>query len=840
MWSWDIIQPKAATNYLRDPSFEARAVSTTGNPWTVSGATVTDDESYRGAHGLYYYGGTADFATQAVTLPAEQYAYASVWMRVGDGTAGVKVTTPGGTVLGSATATGSYSWQRVSCRVDLNGNTAVVYKLFATGTTTVTVDACQLEDNLLTTYFDGLEEGCVWTGRMHLSPSFRPASCRSGGIAVPLSTYLHEDSMQGWGRATHSNVMLPFGLQGGSVYQRSVKQSRVGMIVGHISAGAYGMDDLHSAQASLGRLLGSDLTLPQKPVRMLYHSGSNAGAIVPPTLATDVVYEGGLEFNALSGLTLTQVPIRLHAPDPAMQEDAERAATVATMSSTTNMCYKPASSARGFAPVASSALSGVLCGTWVTPPYGDSASARLLWLGGSFSSGGYTQVATFDPSTGTLADPGIGGTAGQVNAIVQTGNYLWFAGSFTGFSTFSYLVRYNLSTGAVTRPVSATGVISTLAYDPVRDILYVGGGKALFGAYDNLFEITSASGASPAAASVPWTGLTTGIPGTGVETVAIRDSCVDDDGNLYILQIANGGGAFSRDLWIQKGDGATYTILGSTTQGSVSATPQAGSMVWGPDGALYLAGNFYAMTPGTTVDGLTRWAGGGWEAVRSDLPVIAGSVGRTLAFDSRGVLHTAGEYVGVNGTPGSTSTPGGQTPLDCYLVSGGGSAHVENLTCSPGAYSLAGAPLVFINPSDDGVLFVPNGGTVYYAYPSLLTYGGTAPAPVRFVLSADSTGGVVGGIRNAATGQAIYFTALNLFPYETLYVETAPGAARVYSDQRDDLLSYVAAGSELGSFVLIEGTNGISVLCAGLASGYVTWRNRHYGIDGTASTVVSV
>ena len=849
-WSWDIIDPVTATNHLSDPSFEARAISTTGNPWTTS-ASVSTADAYRGPSSLYYSGGTADVATQAITLPSEVYAYASAWVLCTTGTAGVKVTTAGGTVLGTASVTASANWQRVSCLVTLAGNTSVVYKLFATGTTVVYFDACQLEDGYtLTTYFDGMEPGCSWNGRMHLSPSFRPRTCRSGGAIVPLSLYLDQDRMQGWGRAVHSNVMLPFGLQGGSVYQRSVKQSRVASIVGHITAGAGGMDDLHNAQASLGRLLGADLTMPQTPVRMVYHSGPDS----PTPLSTDAVYEGGLEFDSLSGLTLTQVPIRLHAPDPAMQEDKEETAYAATNVGgfDSAMYYKP-SSTQTFAAVPSSTLAGVVCGTWVTPPYGVASSARTLWLGGSFSSGGYTQIACFDPATGLLTDPGIGGSAGQVNAICQTGNYLWFGGSFTGFSTYSYLCRYNLTTGAVDHPVTPGAAVLTMSYDPMRDYLWIGGVgfTAVAGGDCILFYVSGASTASPAVHDNPWLvkaefGSIGGIwdpDHTGAQVSKVWDSCVDPAGNLYLLVGASSAAQFDQYMvplpWSNTTD---IPFINGWLYPTVASAPLPGSMKWGPDGCLYVAGQFASIGPGTLSDGLCRYNGGAWQPVRSDLPTTGGvSFGRSLAFDSIGRLHTGGAYIGRLGTPGSASSIGALTPTDGYLIVDGGSDHVENISWTKAGSTLADAPLVFVNPSDDSVLFVPNAGTVTATVPLTVTYEGTAPAPARIcVTNGYAFVVLLGGIRNETTGQAVYFTGLSLQAHEVLYVETTPGSARAYSDQRPDLSAYVSPGSDIGSFVLLEGTNRITTLTdSWTVPVSVTYRNQHYGIDGSGSNIAS-
>ena len=57
MWSWQVIDPEAATNHVLDPSFEARALSSAGSPWTLSGgAAVSAAAAYPDIRVLEYRG----------------------------------------------------------------------------------------------------------------------------------------------------------------------------------------------------------------------------------------------------------------------------------------------------------------------------------------------------------------------------------------------------------------------------------------------------------------------------------------------------------------------------------------------------------------------------------------------------------------------------------------------------------------------------------------------------------------------------------------------------------------------------------------------------------------
>jgi hypothetical protein len=57
---------------------------------------------------------------------------------------------------------------------------------------------------------------------------------------------------------------------------------------------------------------------------------------------------------------------------------------------------------------------------------------------------------------------------------------------------------------------------------------------------------------------------------------------------------------------------------------------------------------------------------------------------------------------------------------------------------------------------------------------------------------------------------------------------------------RGNMSQYLSPMGDLANFVLLEGENYLSVLTsAALASAYVTWYNRHYGIDGAGTNIVT-
>ncbi len=686
-------------------------------------------------------------------------------------------------------------------------------------------------------------------------------------------------SMTGWGRATMATVTTPFGLQGGSVYQRSIKQERTGTITGAIIAGAGGMNDLHDSQAALGRLLGQDVSRPQALTRLIYDSGGGV------ELNADVAYKSGLEFNSLSGLTLTSVPLVFTQPDPAMVENQERSAPMgASSNASQSVMYKPAGG-RGSVPGAfqqvpgtlfSSAFGYVQAAAWVTTAAGDQqlwASGNSLGTVGGSSCGGLfiLEMATTPPNVQVTA---IGSTsaAQQILAIEQTGagaDYVWLGGTFsgcydyagTGHTTWRCLVREQLSTNAMTYPISVDSYVNSLAYCPqtinssgaYTDVLYVGGHFSVANgtSFSGLFEIDqpNATG-TPLPSPVPWGTVNASgtfqpglLPASQTTVGAIA---VTANGVVYLT--CSGNGAYVSVLQGTPGAAVpTSSTPGATnwqTIGAIAGATSSASdeLVFGPDGALYLANPSVgtSLTPGgVAMPGVARWTGGGWTWAGGGNPQ-GGYTANSMAFSPDGRLHMAGQFTGIAPTyrvAGSASPP---TAKPGYVVWDGTTIHTEllDLICpSFGGYAA-------VNPSDGTVVVFADSDPVasFCVTPALVSYQGTAPAPARIVITGGSPAtAMIGGVRNERTGQAIYFTGLVLSAGETITIDTTPGSSSVTSDWRGDISYYVAAMSDLANFVLLEGENYLSVLSSGqtLAAANVLWYNHHYGIDGAGANIIT-
>jgi hypothetical protein len=882
MWSWQVIQPKSTYNWVVNPSFEA---GTTGWTSVYAHASVAAAFGYRGAHCLalspHYMPPSMSAAEQvvAVTNATDTACVsASVYLTADQGASnvvGVSVGLGDQTYYAYANSSIVSQWQRVTLSLTGLGITNTTCYLYAycghTSVGSILWDAFQVEDGAtISTYFDGDTPGCQWLGRPHYSASYRPVECRTSGVPVTLTAVngglMLPKSMEGWGRAPFTSVTLPFGLQGGSLFQRSIKQSRSATITGAIVAGAGGIDDLHNAQAKIGRLLGADVTRPQALTRLVYDSGAANGV----ELNADVIYEAGLEFNSLTGLTLDPVPLRFLQPDPCMVENQEQSSGIGGPITTSNASvFFNAPGGRDTTPGTFQPLAGSLfnsnfaaVGTtaWVsTDPTAAYPNATQLWCASVGNSAGQTVGGASTNGicwiSAGLSAPSVTATSlgagayGHVYALQQAGmggDYVYIGGDFSNFYRFSgtttgvaYLARHRLSTAATDAPATTNNPVLGFAYCPQTygqgvagfcPVLYVGGSFTTANSVSHIgiFELDNPGSASPTLSSLPWGALTNNDQ--GVTPVGVAAMAVAPDGALYVLAEKNAGGSYI----MQGAPGATsWTVIGTATANA------SGSLVFGPDGALYLtlrATLGATLNPGgVTLPAVCRWNGGGWQTVATG-PWQGGAAANSLAFAPDGRLHMAGGFTG--GTALNALTPGSvSTPSTGYAVWDGTQAHTELLNLYAG-----GTPLgqVAVNPND-GTVFAftdssPSNSS--HVVPSTVSYQGTAPTTCRFVITCGTLATWVGGIRNERTRQAIYFTGLLLAPGEVLTVDTTPGASRVTSDMRGNLAQYVAPMSNLADFVLVEGENYLSVLAStALGSAYCCWYDRHYGIDGAGSNI---
>jgi hypothetical protein len=861
-YDWRVVRPLAAYNYVCDPSFEADPAL---SPWALrtsasggNSARVTPN-GYRGAYALRLPAGattqSGDYcASQTVAITnTSDYAVLSAWMflNAADAFVGIKAFYGGLTYQALADPTKVGSWQRVSLPLGSLGISATSVVVYAYSSAAhalagdVLWDAFQLEDGTaLSTYLDGDQDGCRWIATPGLSASLRDLACRSGGVEVSIQNYVTITGMKGVGTPPWSHITLPRGLAGGSVYQRSLRLERPTLEIDALKVATSDLDSVMNDLGQLQQLFSPDLTSPQRPATLVYSPANASGA----ELEIGALFTGGLDYESMEGLTLQTLPLQFKCPEPFFSERKENAMNLATTAAAGKaFLYKSGMAAQGFNPIGAASRGGIRSGGWVS----NQGAAQCLLCG---SSGfGLAGTLVFDPLKQGNGNGGFfqisgGPVDNNVFDICQPGSqspYVYFGGDFTHFydgigtnHAFANLVRYNLVTGALDQPWDPGYNVTSLTYDPTQDILYVGCLDIGAGTHSGPYAVSTPSG-SPGHGATTW-------GATGVSNYGIIDMTVSEDGSLYVV--------FWPDLdWstmlVYRGPrtSASWSQIGSAPIASLTWFPAC--MVWGPDGCLYLGGNFDSISPGSAVYGLARFNGKSWQPLggRTITSALAGTLVYNMAFDPQGRLHIAGKIKEASSSQKLTGNA--ESGLVCgYAIYSGNTLHSEGVYPYSTYADVDHAPHVFVSPFDGAVLVGVNDDRTpvhaVYAPVTKIDYLGTAPAPpqLRFAWpSASSAPTLLGGFRNERTGQGIYFRSLLVQPGETVTVTTTPGKARVASNLRPDLGRYVAGISDLETFVLLPGANWISVFSGATgATASVIWKARHLSVDGSGSAIPEI
>ncbi len=668
-YDWAVIMPKATINWVANADFSNSGSSAA--PWVLAtGAALSTDQAWHGIRSLKYYGTVnGNVLTQPLTVKNGQDSVtvsAYVWLRNGGNTVAIGLLNQAGNaVLGSANADNTKldQWQRVSCTVTGVGITANSVQVFASVSGTVTAgnacyfDAFQVENgNTLSGYFDGLSSDCAFIGAPWQSPSLRPLSARQTGIEVSIGNVLTLQGMKQVGTAPVANVNIPNGLVGGETYQRTVKQARDFTLPA--SYPGQSLDDIESKFAGLEYLLSSNLSIPQKPATLVFNPS-------PPSkqLEIDAEYTDGINLDSLSGLTAA-LSVNFHAPDPYFRERQQTTVPLTSTASGSSACFyqQPYDKGGQGAFAAAGTIDGnASCGAWIQNPVTGNTE---LWLGGQFTHVGGAAAKQFAVlnTTGapsTLAaintwgvNPGGNPTNYYPYAICQLGpgsRYVWIGGSFGGFydyagvsHAYTALVRLDLVAQTVSCPIaiSSGSSVQDLAYDQVRNILYVGG--TFTSPYYGVCQITNPDGASPAASATSW-----GTPvNSSANCLALRP-----DGALFItsnFQTMSAGYV-----------GATSW----STIGTVAAGGTIYRMAWGPDGQLYAVGEFTSITPGTASYGMAYFNGGSWVPIpgrsQADTTSLALTFAYNVAFDSTGRVYLPG-YINSGANDTIAGSPDGR------------------------------------------------------------------------------------------------------------------------------------------------------------------------------------
>lgn len=823
---WKIIAPEATHNLVANPSFEW---STTG--WVNGGvdggyANFTRESAfhYRGAYSAAVRPPAAptgqNYIECSVPVSAGATYTISAWVRTGQGSCTLTTVQTGGVTTTTHTPVPAVSgvWQRVEQTITtVAGTTTLLVRLRDDGSGLFAFtywDAVQVEQkSYSTTYCDGDQPGCRWTGTAHASASKRDEFEASGGKIVDFENELGFaiERLQGPGMPPVQNHSQALALLPGTRHDGQNVDAKVLSILGSVYD-AKTLPEYHARRQALVRAFNSRRRRvggKQQP-RSIYYN--RAGAAGEDFRELRVVYDGGLELNRLPrqrGFS-ENIALRLRQDDPFTYELKDES---------------------------------TLIDGWQTATFrGVGAKVNGRWT--------------------NLGPPGAGGTYTSVEDIaIGPDGKVYFGGNFVNFdgiSTADYIVRWNPETQTwESIGGNLNALVRVLQFGP-DGILYVGG----------LF--TNAAGIANADYIATYNPATNtwGALGTGLNEQC-RALHFGQDGNLYVAGAFTSAGGVANTNRVAYWDGAAWKALDRGLNNVVV------TLAMDANGLLYAGGFFTADVATSTT--MTRMAvfdtvnGGAWKPLQSPSgtafsfdgvveKIVVAPDGRTLYIGGRFTDHIKrwnGSTLLDLGTGITTSGVGVRDlaflPDGRLLIVGdidtAGDIAAENFTIwngsvyaypditFPGATDIMG---VTTTPSGDIYVSGMISGSGVYAAGKTVSYSGGEPAYPRLIIK--RTGGTMAQLRylaNETTGAVLYFN-YHLLNGETLTLDLNPRNPVFESSFRGRLWQIMRQASHVGDFFLLPANSGsqdnlITLFVA--ASGFPTmdcrlvWRNAYSGVD---------
>jgi hypothetical protein len=670
------------------------------------------------------------------------------------------------------------------------------------------IDGLQLEQKTYwTTYCDGDQPGCFWNGVPHASTSTRSAQSRAGGRERDLRTdyyldigYLIEAGTPPITQILDEYAILPGGrVQGYKTHARSFTLS--GLIQ------ATSLATFHQRRQDLLGVL-SPMTGPgNQPVLLRYN-----GSTVDKEIA--VRYEGGLQLEMdAADCYWERVALRLLADDPYWYEIGESGAlldvdNLLTFRYVTGRLRSTGQwSALGLTanPTTNGTIYAIAYNPW----------DNRVYVGGDFTGMdgvvGRDYAAVYDLTAGvwlTLGGASVVGAAVRAIAIAPNGD-VYFGGDFTdlGGATGDYAAYWDIS-AAAWAPVSGGGTIGVraLAFG-TNGYLYIGGTFLDWNAIGAADGIVSWDGAAYAAVGA-------GVSGGGADVFAL--ACDKRTGVIYA-----GGDFTSPAYYIARWNPATVTWddVESDVVGDWDGAVYA--LAFGLDGTLY-AGGAFATAGDVVAAHVAQFNGTSVEPLGDG----CNDTVRALTVGPDGLVWVGGDFTG----------GGGLTTCDAVLVWTGASwARLDVdlvLASSPSAYALAiGSVDPVIPRLYDVFVGFDETGAGSSAGATAVTNSGTADAYPTIELT--NTGVVAWGsysIRNETTGDWILLDA-TLQPSEVLTIDLKPTRKRVWSSFFGDRQDVIVPNSDFGAWHLQPGAQVITVWGASTIIPHMVWRDPYLSAD---------
>lgn len=802
MGDWKLIVPEATENLITNPSFEEASTGwSTGGTNTI-GTSNAFTKFGKSALRCTYVDANV-LAQYSITLPTTSTDYAfSVYVYIPSSWDGGAISLDIGNLTGAtitdASTTTEGEWVRleaiITVAADAAGLLFVRTASAPSGGTVIYMDAAQCEEKAYaTTYCDGDQEGCEWTGAKHGSASTRSARSRAGGRVMDFKDDLGLEIMNfsGVGAPPVNHRLLARAGQDGASYQGTTLLPAEFALLGAVNQTTQPL--FHSTRQTLVQALLSRIeTVLSNPEGVLIRY---TGAAVDKEIAA--LYNGGLEISAQARYCLEDVPLRFIAPDPLWRQVGEKNEDLVTWESDTVRL-----------------VAGRVDGIWsaLGPP--DSAGTysavhdiavgldRIIYFGGDFLNFDNRANCDYIAQWGGSAWASLGtGMDGVVNALfVGPDGSLYAGGAFTtaGGTTCRGIAVWDGSAWAALGPPSSGGTINSgcIVFDSAGN-LYVAG------------NFTNWDGTANADYIAKWDGSAWSALSTGADDI-IRALAIDENDNIYAVgDFLNIGGVAANR--VAKWDGSAWTALGTGLNGVGRAA------IIGSDGILYVGGDF-TTAGGNTCTRIARWNGAGWSALGDG---CNNSV-YTIIEGPGGVLYVGGTF----------TSAGGLTLTDRLAIWNGATwAHPD--------IDLPGSATVFGIAFDGNDLYIGfnTTGAAYYSSSIVVTYGGTARAYPFIIFELVTGAGTLQHLENLGTGARVYLD-YPLQEGEVVTVDFRPGKRGLSSSFWGRRNKSILPSSDMARFFLApaaSGSSGDRVSCfvsgGGAYTAHILWQDAYMGVD---------
>lgn len=809
MGNWKIVVPEAATNLALNPSFELDAIGASAAiSWSKNVGTETflvDSPARYGSKSLKIVTAATSSSGAFQTVTSQTSAstqYTVTMYAIGTGGVRVAIFDSVGGLQQSATYTlNTSSWTRMTITATFGtGAARLIYCLQPAATvSTFWIDGVQLEQaDHATTYIDGDQPGCTWSGLRHGSTSSRPANYRLGGREYDIETQygLRVRNFFGAGAPDHEVMTQDLALQPGSVYLRDrINARNLTLILDNNSTSLTG---LHSRRKAFWNVIKPDALGGGQPF-LLGYSGAASGKTVYSAVryAGGWGLDGGLVSPGRAVEADASVALRLLAVDPFWYADDAESAVLDFQDSIASNNYALARIGGAWQNLGT----GFSGPAWITAV--DKERGRVYY-GGNFATANgvtvngicYWNGTTFVGMGGT---PGVTGGTYRVKSIAVAPNGdVWIGGDFTavGGVTADGLARWNIATSTWTAFTNGTpgDTIEAIAIDK-NGLVYIGGTFLNWDGDADQDNITSYNGTA-------FVQLSTGANST-VYALAIGL----DGTTLYV-----GGDFTSPQTRLMTWNGSAFAAMGGGASSFVT------SITVVENGDVY-AGGAFVSTPTTTQ--IARWNGSSWSALGSGVNDVV----RKILSLGNGVILVCGDF-----------TTAGGSAISERLAYWNGSAWYQADADLPSTPVTNSASLL----SGNIYISYNTTGTALIAGRTTVTVASTAPVYPIITITGTTTAASTSTLQwleNQTTGERLYFN-LTINTGEIITIDLRPQSRKVTSNWRGQIFDQPLPTSDFSAWHLVTGANVIAAFMTSTITGAtmtMNWVKIHSSIDGEAA-----